>query len=222
MLAAMPAEDLAETLCVLAGPNAGNAARHFGKYSYDSGDVAGAIIWSQVAMRADLIAPTRGESGSAPTPPIPLRLRRQFEVVAHEDVTFAALAIEAPQIEPLPEAAAQEQPAPASAAMRSISVPPARRRTRGVYCHKRKSALALVGGAPKPQGKTAIRGQILHGSIGRRLYRLAPRGSALHANAKFASAAKKTRKARTTGPRLRRISLITPAPAATRRKASRR
>ena len=103
MLAAMPADELAETLCVLAGPNAGNAARHFGKYSYDSGDVAGAIVWSQVAMSADLIAPPPSECASAPMPPIPLRLHCQLEGAAYEVISFAALAIEAPQIAAMPQ-----------------------------------------------------------------------------------------------------------------------
>lgn len=102
MLAAMPAGELAETLWVLAGPNAGNAARHFGKNSYDSGDVAGAIVWSQVAMSADHMAPPRSECASAPVPPIPLGLQRQLEGAAYEEISFASLAIEAPQIAAMP------------------------------------------------------------------------------------------------------------------------
>ncbi|HEY7610380.1 MAG TPA: hypothetical protein VIF14_14190 [Alphaproteobacteria bacterium] len=217
MLAAIPANDLAETLRVLAGDNAGNAARHFGKHSYDTGDVAAAILWSLVAQSADLMVRPRDERPETSLCPIPLRMRRQPEAIAGE-VPIAALALDGLLVEPPPE-----PPAPASAAMRSASVLPVRKRKRGVYCQTRKSAVAFAGSASRPLCKVAIRARGPRASKGQRWHRLALPGSAsLRDNPRAAPVLKNKRIAKASGLRLRRIKLFAPMAGATRRKAAKR
>ena len=50
MLASIPANEMAETLRVLAGDNAANAARHFSRRSHDMGDASSAVLWSSIAQ----------------------------------------------------------------------------------------------------------------------------------------------------------------------------
>ena len=50
MLSSIPVNEMAETLRVLAGENAANAARHFTRRSYDMGDASSAILWSSIAQ----------------------------------------------------------------------------------------------------------------------------------------------------------------------------
>ncbi len=73
MLAAVPLYEMAETLCLLAGSNAGNAARHFSRQSYDAGDIASAILWTSVARVLDRMASAAREpEGALAMPPAPL------------------------------------------------------------------------------------------------------------------------------------------------------
>lgn len=89
MLAAVPADEMAETLCVLAGANAGNAARHFGRQSYASGDVASAIVWSSIAQTLELNTPAAREpEQEMPVHPIPKRMIRNLESAAFQGVRF--------------------------------------------------------------------------------------------------------------------------------------
>ena len=63
MLASIPVNEMAETLRVLAGANAANAARHFTKRSYDMGDVSSAVLWTSIAQFLG--------AGTAPAEPAP-------------------------------------------------------------------------------------------------------------------------------------------------------
>jgi hypothetical protein len=55
-LAAVPhASDMAETLLVLAGGNAGNAARYFAEQFYRNGDIDAALVWSQVVEASEVL-----------------------------------------------------------------------------------------------------------------------------------------------------------------------
>lgn len=49
MSAPIPVAEMAETLRVLAGSNAGNAAHHFKSRGYETGDIASAALWSSIA-----------------------------------------------------------------------------------------------------------------------------------------------------------------------------
>jgi hypothetical protein len=68
MLAAVPLYDMAETLCVLAGFNAGNAARHFSRQSYDAGHIASAILWTSLAQVIDRMVPAAQDQALAMSP----------------------------------------------------------------------------------------------------------------------------------------------------------
>ena len=101
MLSQITASEMAETLRVLAGPNAENAARHFGKHSFDRGDVATAILWSKMI---ELLQRAMGSAadmiGNTAAPPVPLRMKRVLEPAAfagvrYEDVEGDALIREA-------------------------------------------------------------------------------------------------------------------------------
>jgi len=89
MFAAIPANAMAETLCVLAGTNASNAARHFTKRSYDSGDVASAILWSSILQTLERMV--RGTAGAEEEPlvqPMPKRMIQLLESAAFQSVRF--------------------------------------------------------------------------------------------------------------------------------------
>lgn len=80
-------DDMTETLRVLAGDNAGNAARHFSKWSYDLGDVASAVHWASIASTLDGIAPdAAGVAAEDSAPSIEIQLLR--EGMAFEDAWF--------------------------------------------------------------------------------------------------------------------------------------
>lgn len=100
MIAAIAAEDMAETMKVLAGSNAVSAARHFTRLSFERGDAGSVALWSRTmqalagpsnppARPAQLIAETATQS----------RLAREgaaFQGVRYEDVDAATLALEEP------------------------------------------------------------------------------------------------------------------------------
>lgn len=110
MIAEIPVNDMAETLRVLAGANAGNAAHHFRKWSYDSGDAASAILWSSIARMLEHIAEmSDGKRELSDPPPVQILQLREgmaFENVWFEDIDAEVLAREEPSETldlPLPE-----------------------------------------------------------------------------------------------------------------------
>lgn len=90
MPAAVPVNEMAETLCVLAGSNARNAAQHFGRQSYASGDVASAIVWSSIAQTLESMTPGAREPEQVETLvyPVPKRMVHKLERAAFEDIRF--------------------------------------------------------------------------------------------------------------------------------------
>jgi hypothetical protein len=89
MLAVIPVNEMAETLRVLAGANAGNAARHFSKVSFDSDDVASAILWTNIAETIERTP----SAAAAPADehemrPVPRRMKHQLEATAFQDARF--------------------------------------------------------------------------------------------------------------------------------------
>lgn len=98
MLASIPVNEMAETLRVLAGGNAANAARHFTNRSYERGDVSAAVLWSSIArvLAGALPAP---ETELELTDPAPISLIREgiaLQGVRYEDVDAETLAREEP------------------------------------------------------------------------------------------------------------------------------
>ena len=100
MLASICAEDMAQTMRVLAGENAANAARHFTRRSYTLGDISSVALWSRT-MEA-LAGPTRAPrrpvqlTGEEVTQSRLVRERTAFQGVRYEDVDAATLALEEP------------------------------------------------------------------------------------------------------------------------------
>jgi hypothetical protein len=93
MLASIPVNEMAETLRVLAGDNAANAARHFTKRSYDMGDVASAVLWSSIAQCFG-VAPAAAETYAMPADPAPFESIREgmaMQGVRYEDVDAETL-----------------------------------------------------------------------------------------------------------------------------------
>ena len=89
MLAVIPVNDMAETLRVLAGTNAGNAARHFSKVSFDSDDVASAILWTNIAEIIEhLPSAASASSEEIEARPIPRRMMHQLETMAYEGARY--------------------------------------------------------------------------------------------------------------------------------------
>ncbi len=111
MLASIPVNDMAETLRVLAGGNAANAARHFTKRSYDMGDVASAVLWSSIAQCLGVVPSAPPEARAAPPDPAPFDAIREgiaMQGVRYEDVDAATLAREERQpvsLAPIPKRA---------------------------------------------------------------------------------------------------------------------
>lgn len=115
MLATIPVNEMAETLRVLAGENAANAARHFTKRSYDMGDASSAVLWTSIAQCLGAAAAPAAEA--APETEIAVAdampLDRVPEDVAmqgarFEDVDAETLAAEEPEpiaIPPIPQRA---------------------------------------------------------------------------------------------------------------------
>ncbi len=87
MIADIPVNDMAETLRVLAGANAINAAHHFRKWSYDSGDAASAILWSTIARMLEHIA-ERSDGKQELSDPPPVQILQLREGMAFENVWF--------------------------------------------------------------------------------------------------------------------------------------
>jgi hypothetical protein len=89
MLAAIPTHEMAETLRILAGTNAGNAARHFGRQSYESGDIASAVLWSSIVQALEGAVAVAQESAEKPeAQPVPRHMMSQLEAAAFQDVRF--------------------------------------------------------------------------------------------------------------------------------------
>jgi hypothetical protein len=112
MLASIPLNEMADTLRVLAGDNATNAARHFTKRSYDMGDVSAAVLWSSIVQCLDgPIAQPAPEAPAAPEDPVPFDDIREgiaMQGVRYEDVDAETLAREEPTpvaIPPIPQRA---------------------------------------------------------------------------------------------------------------------
>ena len=89
MLASIPANEMAETLRVLAGDNAANAARHFTRRSRDMGDASSAVLWSSIAqvLMARSAAAPAAAAGLAPE-------SAAMRGVRYEDVDAETLAQE--------------------------------------------------------------------------------------------------------------------------------
>ena len=99
MLATIPVNEMADTLRVLAGANAGNAARHFTRYSYDLGDASSAVFWSSIAEVLACSAALASASKPVRTETAPLAQIREgmaLQGVWYEDVDPAILAREEP------------------------------------------------------------------------------------------------------------------------------
>ena len=100
MLASIAADDMAQTMRVLAGENAVNAARYFTTCSYYRGDRGLVALWSHT-MQA-LVGSPRAAARRAELTPERLtqsRLVRErvvFQGVRYEDVDAATLALEEP------------------------------------------------------------------------------------------------------------------------------
>lgn len=115
MLASIPVNELAQTLRVLAGDNAANAARHFTKRSHDMGDESSAVLWSTImqCLGAEAAAvPDASETDAAadPTPSHEIREGIAMQDVRFEDVDPESLAgedsaPEAPSRPPIPKRA---------------------------------------------------------------------------------------------------------------------
>jgi hypothetical protein len=94
MLASIPVNEMAETLRVLAGNNAANAARHFTKRSYDMGDVSSAVLWSSIAQCLGVAPPAAAETNAVPADPAPFDSIREgmaMQDVRYEDVDAETL-----------------------------------------------------------------------------------------------------------------------------------
>lgn len=100
MPASICAEDMAQTMRVLAGGNAVNAARHFTRRSYTLGDVASVTLWSRTmeALAVPSQPPRRPMQLTAEevTQSRLVRERTAFKGVRYEDVDAATLALEEP------------------------------------------------------------------------------------------------------------------------------
>lgn len=114
MLASIPVNEMAETLRVLAGANAANAARHFTKRSYDMGDVSSAVLWTSIAQflgAGTAPAEPAPEMHSAAAETMPLDRIREgvaMQGVRYEDVDGETLAREEREtiaIPPIPQRA---------------------------------------------------------------------------------------------------------------------
>ena len=110
MLAAIPVNEMAETLRVLAGANAGNAARHFSKVSFDLNDVASAILWTNIAETIErtpsaAAAPAEEFEGR----PVPRRMMHQLEATAFHDARFEDVVGDVLILEALEETPAAER-----------------------------------------------------------------------------------------------------------------
>jgi len=96
VLASISINEMAETLRVLAGDNAGNAAHHFAERSYDFGDVASAVLWSGITQM--LNRRKRAVNANAERLDIvPIESIREglaFQDVQYEDVDVEVLAAE--------------------------------------------------------------------------------------------------------------------------------
>lgn len=112
MLASIPVNEMAETLRVLAGDNATNAARHFTKRSYDMGDVSSAVLWTSIAQFLAAALPAAEpppEAQAAEAMPLD-RIREGIAMqgVRYEDMDAETLAGEERQaiaIPPIPQRA---------------------------------------------------------------------------------------------------------------------
>jgi hypothetical protein len=91
---------MAQTMRVLAGENAVNAARHFTRCSYHRGDVALVTLWSRTiqALAGSSRAPARPAQLIAEklTQSRLVRERAAFQGVRYEDIDAATLALEEP------------------------------------------------------------------------------------------------------------------------------
>lgn len=100
MAASIPADEMAQTLRVLAGDNAVNAARHFTRYSYYVGDTHAVALWSRTiqALVDRSAAPMRPTILVAEevTQSRLVRERDALRGVRYEDVDAATLALEEP------------------------------------------------------------------------------------------------------------------------------
>jgi hypothetical protein len=100
MLASIPVNEMADTLRVLAGENAANAARHFTKRSYDMGDVSAAVLWSSIAQCLGAAVPAQADApdaDAAAADAVPIdRIREGIAMqgVWYEDIDAETLARE--------------------------------------------------------------------------------------------------------------------------------
>jgi len=84
----LPVHELAETLAVLAGDNAGNAARHFIQHAYAADDIASAVRWSTVVQMLEGGTSTALEPTGPESRPVPRRMIEALEAAAFDGVTF--------------------------------------------------------------------------------------------------------------------------------------
>jgi hypothetical protein len=85
MPASTPFAEMAETLRVLAGANASNAAHYFTTQCYESGDMASAVLWSGIAHTLDGATPA---IQSALDAPVPAPIRAVLEEMAFGNSLF--------------------------------------------------------------------------------------------------------------------------------------
>lgn len=111
MLSAIPANEMAETLRVLAGDNAANAARYFGKYSFDNGDVATAILWTNVGQLLGPMLEAAPQADAPSGPPVPQRMKHLLEAAAFEGIRYEDVDSDALIRETLMELLEAEKPA---------------------------------------------------------------------------------------------------------------
>lgn len=100
MLASIAAEDMAETVRIIAGANAISAARHFTRFAFEFGDVDSVALWSRTmqALAGPSVAPARPARLTAElvTQSRLVRERDALQGVRYEDVDAATLALEEP------------------------------------------------------------------------------------------------------------------------------
>lgn len=100
MHASIAVNEMSETLRVLAGDNAANAARHFTQHSYERGDFSSASLWSSIArLVAGPPAPVPARARAEPSPADTFAIPRidesiAFQGVRYEDVDAETLARE--------------------------------------------------------------------------------------------------------------------------------
>jgi hypothetical protein len=98
MLGTLHGNDMAETLMVLAGGNAGNAARHFANTAYAAGNIDAALVWARVVESAEILLRdlSQAERLSAQTSSPSSRAQPAYDLVRISSLETAAAFAERP------------------------------------------------------------------------------------------------------------------------------